>query len=117
MPPSSKDISTTLSRQLANYKLSDELIRSLGDRLFIEGLNIGRFHPCIYGICADYFTDKLPNFRTISAKDNITQWEVFPYGIIDWDHFHVRVTFAVDELAGHRFNQGFVQGFDRGFQR
>jgi hypothetical protein len=113
MPPSSKDITVSLSRQLANYKLSDAVVKSLGERLFIEGLNIGRFNPCIYGICADYFSDKMPNLRTITAKDQISHWEVFPYGIIDWDHFHIRVAFNVDELGGRAFDQAF----DRGFQR
>jgi hypothetical protein len=30
----------------------------------------------------------------------VSKWEVFPYGIIDWDRFHVRVAFEVDELEG-----------------
>jgi hypothetical protein len=96
----SKDLSARMSQRLANFKLTDAVIRDLADRVLIEGLTIGRFNPCIYGICIDYFTDKLPNLNAVSSKTGIVKWEVFPYGIIDWDRFHVRVAFNVDELAG-----------------
>ena len=96
----SKELATAMSRQLANYNLSDDVIRSLADRVAIEGLFIGRFNPCIYGICIDYFTDKIPNLAGLTIKQKIARWEVFPYGIIEWDRFHVQVAFNVEELAG-----------------
>ena len=96
----SKELATAMSRQLANYNLSDDVIKSLADRVAIEGLFIGRFNPCIYGICIDYFTDKIPNLAGLTIKQKVAKWEVFPYGIIDWDRFHIRVAFNVDELAG-----------------
>jgi hypothetical protein len=108
MPPvTTKVLSTRLSKRLANYKLSDAVIRNLSDRVLIEGLSIARFNPCIYGICIDYFTDKMPSLDRLSPKLGIAKWEVFPYGIIDWDRFHVRVAFEVDELEG----KGLVRGF------
>jgi len=110
MPPvTTKVLSTRLSKRLANYKLSDTVIRNLSDRVLIDGLSIARFDPCIYGICIDYFTDKLPSLERLSPKLGITKWEVFPYGIIDWDRFHVRVAFEVDELEG----RGMVREFNR----
>lgn len=110
MPPvNTKQLSARLSQRLANFKLSDAVIRNLADRVLIEGLSIARFDPCIYGICIDYFTDKMPSLERLSPKQGITKWEVFPYGIIDWDRFHVRVTFAVDELEG----RGLVREFNR----
>ena len=96
----SKEVAAGLSRQLANFKLGDDVIKSLADRLVIEGLSIGRFNPCIYGICVDYFGDKIPNLAGLTIKQKIKKWEVFPYGIIEWDRFHVRAAFDVDELAG-----------------
>ena len=103
MPPApnrSRDLSARLSKRLANFKLSDAVVKSIADRVLIEGLTIGRFNPCIYGICVDYFTDKMPRLDMLSPKQAISKWEVFPYGIIDWDRFHVRVAFEVDELQG-----------------
>ena len=96
----SKELATAMSRQLANYNLSDDVIKSLAERVAIEGLFIGRFNPCIYGICIDYFTDKIPNLAGLTIKQKIARWEVFPYGIIEWDRFHVQVAFNVDELGG-----------------
>ena len=95
-----KELSTAMSRQLANYNLSDDVIKSLAERVSIEGLFLGRFNPCIYGICIDYFTDKIPNLATLTIKQKVAKWEVFPYGIIEWDRFHVQVAFNVDELGG-----------------
>ncbi len=103
----SKEVAAGLSRQLANFKVSDDIIKSLADRVIIDGLSIGRFNPCIYGICVDYFTDKMPELSRLNVKQHIKKWEVFPYGIIDWDHFHVQVAFDVDELAGKNINVGF----------
>lgn len=100
MAVTSKDLSTHLSKRLANFKLSDAAIKSLADRLLIDGLAISRFNPCIYGICVDYFSDKLPRLDVLGPKLGVSRWEVFPYGIIDWDRFHVRVAFSVDELEG-----------------
>jgi hypothetical protein len=99
-PVNSKELSARLSKRLANFKLSDSVISGLADRVLIDGLSIGRFDPCIYGICIDYFTDKMPRLDSLSPKLGISKWEVFPYGIIDWDRFHVRIAFNVDELEG-----------------
>lgn len=107
MPVTAADLSPRLSRRLANFKLSDAVIKGLTDRVLIDGLSIFRFDPCMYGICIDYFTDKFPRLDAVGPKHGIVKWEVFPYGIIDWDRFHVRVAFQVDELEGRGLNRGF----------
>ena len=108
MPPvNKKQLSTRLSKRLANFKLSDSVISSLVDRVLIDGLAISKFDPCIYGICIDYFSDTMPRLEGLSPKQGITKWEVFPYGIIDWDRFHVRIAYVVDELEG----KGLVREF------
>ena len=108
MPPvTTKQLAPRLSKRLANFKLSDAVIRDLSNRVLIDGLSIARFDPCIYGICIDYFTDKIPSLERLTPKHGITKWEVFPYGIIDWDRFRVRIAFAVDELEGRGISRGF----------
>jgi len=102
-----KELSARMSRRLANFKLSDAAIKGLADRVLIDGLQIFRFDPCMYGICIDYFTDKFPDLKSISARHGISKWEVFPYGIIDWDRFHVRVAFEVNELEGMGLQREF----------
>ena len=100
MPLTKKQLSERLSKRLANFKLSDAIITRLADRFTIEGLDIKKFDPCIYGICIDYFGAKLPKLDGLLRQNDISKWEVFPYGIIDWDHFHVRVAYNVDEIVG-----------------
>jgi len=102
-----KSMTERLSHRLANFKLSDAVITALAERVLIDGLSIGRLDPCIYGICVDYFTNKPPRLDHFSAKLGIAKWEVFPYGIIDWDRFHVRVAFNVDELEGKGLMRDF----------
>jgi hypothetical protein len=104
---SSKVLSSRLSKRLASYKLKDAVIKSLAERVLVDGLSIGRIDPCIYGICIDYYTDKLPKLDTLAHKAGISKYEVFPYGIIDWDRFHVRIAFNVDEMQSQSAGAGF----------
>jgi hypothetical protein len=105
-PVSARDLSGAMSKRLATYKLGDAVIKRLVDRVLIDGLEIGAFHPCIYGICIDYWTTEFPRFE-IDAKRGVSKWEVFPYGIIDWDRFRVRIAFEVNELEGKVTPRGF----------
>jgi hypothetical protein len=96
-----KELSARLSKRLANYKLSDKLIQGIARRIEIPGFQIGKFHPCIYGICVDYFWEKgFPDLGKLTPARGIRKFDVFPYGIIDWDRFLVRVAYEVDELEG-----------------
>ena len=106
-PVSARDLSGRMSERLANYKLADGVIERLADRVLIDGLEIARFDPCIYGICVDYWTKELPRLD-LGVDRGISKWEVFPYGIIEWDMFRVRIAFEVDELEA-------MAGAQRGF--
>lgn len=103
----SKDLSKRLSKRLANFKLKNDVIAKLADRVLIDGLDIKRFDVCIYGICIDYFTDKIPRLDGVFSQTDVARLEIFPYGIIDWDRFLVRVSYQVDELEGRGGGRGF----------
>jgi hypothetical protein len=105
-PVTARDLSGRMSKRLASYELGDAVIKRLVDRVLIDGLEIARFDPCIYGICVDYWTNELPRLD-LDIRRGISKWEVFPYGIIDWDHFHVRIAFEVAELEGKVTPRGF----------
>jgi hypothetical protein len=105
-PVSPKDLSGRMSQRLASYKLGDAAIKRLVDRVLIDGLEIARFDPCIYGICVDYWTREFPRLELDIAR-GISKWEVFPYGIIDWDLFRVRIAYEVNELEGKVSPRGF----------
>jgi hypothetical protein len=100
-------LSERLSKRLANFKLQDNVIKGLAQRVLVDGLSIARFDPCIYGICIDYYTDRIPRFDRLTPKHGVWKWEVFPYGIIEWDRFLVRIAFSVDELEGKGLNREF----------
>lgn len=102
-----KELSARMSKRLANFKLSDAVIAGIAERVMIDGLTLSRFDPCIYGICIDYFTDKMPRLDKLVFARGVRHWEVFPYGIIDWDRFRVRVAFNVDELEGRGLQREF----------
>jgi hypothetical protein len=107
-PTNPKQVSARLSQRLANFKLTDAVIKRLTQRVLIEDMSIIRIDPCIYGICIDYHSDKIPQLQGLTADRRISKWEVFPYGIIEWDRFHVRVAYEVDELEGKGIEGGFV---------
>ena len=102
----SKDLSQRLSTRLANFKMPDDVISKLADRVLIDGLEFRWFNPCIYGICIDYFTDRIPKLDGILSQADVTRLEVFPYGIPVLDRFHIRVGYAVPGLEG-RVSGGF----------
>ncbi len=100
MPLTSRDLHARLSKRLANYKIKDTTIKEIAARVMVDGMTITRFDVCIYGICIDYYATKPPRLDGFFEKAGPSRWEVFPYGIIDPDYWHVRADFNVDELAG-----------------
>ena len=107
-PTNPKQVSARLSQRLAHFKLTDAVIKRLTQRVLIEDMSIVRIDPCIYGICIDYFTTNRPDPAQFNPKQLVRKWEVFPYGILEWDLFHVRAAFEVPELQG----KGVVGGFE-----
>jgi len=102
-----KDISQRLSKRLSSYKIKDDVISKLASRVIVDGLEIKKFDVCIYGICIDYFTDRIPKLDGIFARNDVAWLKVFPYGVIALDRFRVEVGYNVDELAGRVAHGGF----------
>jgi hypothetical protein len=96
----SKQLSQRLSKRLASYGIKDEVITELAARAIIDGFDIKKFDICPYGICFDYFSDRVPKLDGILSGPDVVRIDVFPYGIIDWDRFHVRVGYSVEGLDG-----------------
>ena len=104
-----KQLSQRISERLASFKLRDDVITKLANRVLVDGLSIAKFDICIYGICIDYFTNTVPSLAPLLRGKDIAKLEVFPYGIIEWDRFHVRVGYTVNELEGRGVGRGFAQ--------
>lgn len=100
MPLTTKDLQAKLSKRLANFDIKDGTIKAIAARVMVDGLTITRFDVCSVGICFDYYTTKPPKLDPFYERAGPTRWHVFPYGIIDWDYWHVKAEFDVDELAG-----------------
>ncbi len=108
MALTSKDLSQRMSRRLANFKLGDDVIAKLADRVIIDGLDMKRWDVCMYGICIDYYTDRIPKLDGILSRGDrdIARIDVFPYGIIEWDRFRIHVSYNVPELEGRNAGIG-----------
>ena len=100
MPVTSKDLYGRLSKRLASHNIKDATIKEIASRVMVDGLTITRFDVCSVGICFDYYTTKPPKLDGFYTKAGPSRWHVFPYGIIDWDYWHVKAEYDVDELAG-----------------
>jgi len=73
-------ITERLSRRLVNFKLSDSVISALADRMLIDGLSIGRFDPCIYGVCVDYFPTAFRDWTICPLSSALPSERSFPTG-------------------------------------
>lgn len=93
-----KQLGLRLAKQLADLNLTDKEINAIADRVLVKGMDLGRLGPCPVGICGDFFTPKAPKTEFLVKLPGIVKWEVFPYGIINPDRFHVRIAFASNEI-------------------
>jgi len=104
-----KQLSMGIAKQLAGNGFSDKDITAITDRMMLKDMEIGRVRVCPLGICGDFFSNKYPDLKGFAKYPGITKWEVFPYGILDWDRFHVRVTFDANAIKGN-FNAARPRG-------
>lgn len=101
--PINKDIQKALATRLARYKVSDAVVSQIAGRVIKEGLRIGRWDFCPYGICIDYFSDKRVIIDRLFTDDRYRVIKLFPYGVPVDDFWHVQAEMELPELADARF--------------
>jgi hypothetical protein len=98
-----KSVRMALARALANHTISDDVIDIAADQIAsiqhpIRGLDV-----CAYGICIDFFLEDQEWWRILPELIDVkggrlTGIEIFPWGIINPDLLHVRVTQSLDVM-------------------
>lgn len=99
---SAKDLQKALAKRLAQRELKDDLIATISKRIVRDGLMIGGVDFCPYGICIDYFSDKLVSIDKLVVGGKYRAVRLFPYGILVDDLWRVQVEMHIPELAGGR---------------
>jgi hypothetical protein len=95
-----RDIQKALARRLARRDLTDDVIAAISKRIVRDGLKIGGVDFCPYGICIDYFSDRMVPVEKIFASEKFRVVRLFPYGILVDDLWRVQVEMQVPELDG-----------------
>ena len=99
-PTSAREMHKVLANRLASRKVDDAVIEKLAHRVAKNGLKIGKIDFCPYGICIDYFANKV-SIDELLVNDRYRVVKLFPWGIIDDDFWHVHVEMQAPELEGH----------------
>ena len=97
---SAKDVQKALAKRLAHREVGDEVIASVSKRIVRDGLKIGGFDFCPYGICIDYFSVNRILVDKIMQTEKYRVVRLFPYGILVDDLWRLQVEMHVPELAG-----------------
>jgi hypothetical protein len=95
-----KEVTKALAKRLAHRELKDDVITAISKRIVQDGLKIGGFDFCPYGICIDYFSDKRILVDKITLGEKYRVVRLFPYGILVDDLWRMQVEMHVPELAG-----------------
>ncbi|NJM40341.1 MAG: hypothetical protein HC853_06030 [Anaerolineae bacterium] len=98
-----RSVRTALARALADRKIADDVVDIAAKQLAAAKQPIRRIDVCTYGICIDFFIDSkewwkiLPEMIELEGGQ-LKGIEVFPWGIINPDMFHIRVTQNLDVM-------------------
>ena len=99
----SKDVRMALARALADRTIGDEVIDMAAEQIATIEHPIRGLDVCAYGICIDFFLDDkewwqiLPRLISVNGA-RLKGIEIFPWGIINPDLIHVRVTQSLDVM-------------------
>ncbi len=97
---SSAEVHKALAVRLAHREIGDDVLAKVADRVARNGMKIGGFDFCPYGICIDYFTDREFSIDEFARGVKYRELRLFPYGILVDDLFRVRVEVHVPEFEG-----------------
>ncbi len=97
---SAKELQKALARRLAHREIKDDVIASVAKRMVKDGLKIGGFDFCPYGICIDYFSDRPVSIDSYLKGSILRAVKLFPYGILVDDLWRMQVEMHVPELQG-----------------
>lgn len=99
-----KAVAQVLARAVGSRKVSNDAIQKIAKQLASNEQLIRRLDVCAVGICIDYFIHADDLWKTLpgivgNSGGRIVGIEIFPWGIINPDLFHVHVEHAFDEIA------------------
>ena len=103
MENDAKAVRMALARALANRTIGDDVIDTAASQIVAIQHPIRGLDVCAYGICIDFFLDDkewwhiLPELIHVRGG-RLTGIEIFPWGIINPDLIHVRVTQNLDVM-------------------
>lgn len=96
-------VRAALARAVAEHKIADDVIDVAAKQIATAKHPIRGLDICAYGICIDYFLDGKDWWRTLPELiavegGRLRGIEIFPWGIINPDILHVRVTQNLDVM-------------------
>ena len=98
-PTSSKDMMKALSIRLAQRELPAKVLEAAAARIVAEGLTVVGVDFCPYGICIDYFSERMIAIDPFVRDKTFRVVKLFPYGVLADDLFRLQVEMHVPELA------------------
>jgi len=98
-----KNVRVALARALAERKIADDVIDMVAKQIATAKHPIRGIDVCTYGICIDFFIDGKDWWHTLPELIEVEGGglkgiEIFPWGIVNPDLLHVRVTQSLDVL-------------------
>lgn len=96
-----------LAKAVADRRVDHGVVDELAEQIARIGHPLRGIDVCALGICLDYFVDTkkwwdiLPELVRVE-NSKLGRVEVFPYGIVNPDLFHIRVMHDVDGIPRHR---------------
>jgi hypothetical protein len=97
---SPREIHKALAERLAHRRIGDDVLKKVSDQISRNGLKVGGMDFCPYGICVDYFSDKMFSVDELVRDMTYRELRLFVYGIPVDDLFRLRLEVRVPELQG-----------------